>query len=187
MRAIAIATLLTICTAVSAWAQGSVHHNTNQTTVNQGGSSKNVNVNKPSNSSSSKSTNVNRNDSSAVGSGSGTSNVVVEGDKEQMPPAYAPGLVAAPETCMGSVAGGGSFLPFGLSFGTTYKSSDCELRMFARALQSMGQFRAAILLLATNEDVAKALLEAGYELPESRIPKPKVVAQDAPAFKSDGQ
>lgn len=187
MKAIALAVALIGAAVVPAWGQGAVHHNTNTTINNQGGDTKNVNKSKSSSSSSSSSTTKSVNDNRSSGTGTGTSTVTVEGDREQLAPAYAPGLVAAPETCMGSVAGGGSFLPFGLSFGTTYKSSDCELRMFARALQGMGQFKAAILLLATNEDVARALIDAGYELPEGRRPAVKRVVASQPPAKADGQ
>lgn len=79
----------------------------------------------------------------------------------QAPPAIAPNLVAAPETCMGSAAVGAS-TPFGgVSFGTTYKSEDCELRMYARSLMSLGQPEAALALLAQNEKVAAALRKVG--------------------------
>ena len=79
----------------------------------------------------------------------------------QAPPASAPNLVAAPETCMGSTAVGAS-TPFGgVSVGTPYKSNDCELRMFARSLMSLGQPEAALALLAQNDKVAAALRAVG--------------------------
>lgn len=184
MKALILAMALVLAVPASVLADGAVHHNT------ASGDTKNVNKN--TSKSVNKNTNINRNDNRSnavgvgVGSGSANTNVTVEGDREPIAPAYAPGLVAAPETCMGSVAGGGSFLPFGLSFGTTYKSSDCELRMFARSLQSLGHMTAATLLLATNEDVAQALIDAGYPLPENRRPKPKPVVMNGPAVQSDG-
>jgi len=84
------------------------------------------------------------------------------------PDATAPALTAAPETCMGSTSAGGSggngIFGFGLSFGTTWKSEDCELRMFARSLASLGQHTAALHLLAQNEKVAQALVHSGVRL-----------------------
>ena len=82
----------------------------------------------------------------------------------QAPPAFAPNLVAAPETCMGSTAIGAS-TPFGgVAIGTTYKSEDCELRMFARSLSALGQNEAALALLAQNPKVAAALRAVGAKL-----------------------
>ena len=84
----------------------------------------------------------------------------------QAPAVWAPALAVAPETCMGSTSGGAS-TPFGgLSFGTSWKSDDCELRMFARALQALGQPGAALILLGqNNERVRRALEAAGVVMP----------------------
>ena len=91
----------------------------------------------------------------------------------QAPPAIAPNLTAVPETCMGSSAVGAS-TPFGgVSFGTTYKSEDCELRMFARSLMALGHNAAALALLATNDNVRKALEASGVKIP-SVAPKASV-------------
>lgn len=165
MRALAIAAALILALGTTVEAGESKHSSTAKSSSNAKSTSK------------------------ATGGTTSTSTSVNVEDEKQIAPAYAPGLVAAPETCMGSVAGGGSFLPFGLSFGTTYKSSDCELRMFARSLQLMGQHQAALFLLAKNEDVARALLQAGYKLPEALYPQPKVVLGDGQAevVKADGQ
>lgn len=92
----------------------------------------------------------------------------IEGDSVRVyapaPSAYAPALTSAPETCFGSTSagasGGNGIFGFGISFGTTWKSDDCELRMFARSLQALGETKAALALLAQNEKVAAALKEA---------------------------
>ena len=97
----------------------------------------------------------------------GSSNTI-EGDSVRVyataPSAFAPALTSAPETCFGSTSagasGGNGIFGFGLSFGTTWKSDDCELRMFARSLQALGETKAALALLAQNEKVAAALKEA---------------------------
>lgn len=93
----------------------------------------------------------------------------IEGDNVKVyapaPSIGLPALAVAPETCMGSVSAGGSggngMLGVSLGFGYTWKSRDCELRMYARALQMLGANVAAIHLLAQNEDVARAL-DAAY-------------------------
>ncbi len=102
----------------------------------------------------------------------------------QAPPAFAPNLVAAPETCMGSTAIGAS-TPFGgVSVGSTYKSEDCELRMFARSLQALGQSEAALALLAQNEKVAAALKASGFKAAWLRQEKGQSVAIVTPSFSS---
>ena len=98
------------------------------------------------------------------GNTQGGTDVSIETDvPRQAPPAFAPNLVAAPETCMGSSAVGVSSPFGGVSVGTTYKSDDCELRMFARSLMSLGQPDAALALLAQNEKVAAALRKVGHK------------------------
>lgn len=92
----------------------------------------------------------------------------IEGDNVRVyapaPSAFAPALTSAPETCFGSTSagasGGNGIFGFGVSFGSTWKSDDCELRMFARSLQALGETKAALALLAQNEKVAAALKEA---------------------------
>jgi hypothetical protein len=85
------------------------------------------------------------------------------------PAVFAPGLAVSAETCFGSTSagasGGNGIFGFGVSFGTTWKSDDCELRMFARSLQQLGQTQAAIALLSQNEKVANALKAAGVPIP----------------------
>ena len=96
----------------------------------------------------------------------------------QAPPAFAPNLVAAPETCMGSSAFGASSPFGGLSFGTTYKSEACEARMWARLLLGMGLNDAATAYIAAmNPDVAVALKAAGVKIPAvAAISSPAPVA-----------
>jgi len=106
--------------------------------------------------------------SQAEGYVGGTYDNTIQGDTVKVyapaPSAFAPALTSAPETCFGSTSagasGGNGIFGFGLSFGTTWKSDDCELRMFARSLQSLGENKAALALLAQNEKVAAALKEA---------------------------
>jgi len=100
----------------------------------------------------------------------------IQGDSVKVyapaPSAFAPALTSASETCFGSTSagasGGNGIFGFGISFGTTWKSDDCELRMFARSLRELGQGQAALALLSQNEKVAKALKDAGVEVPASK-------------------
>lgn len=136
----------------------------------QGQSQTSTNTNSNTNRNTNSNTAVGVGIGTGVGVGSGTggdSNVSVDtgSDVRQAPPAYAPGLVAAPETCMGAVSGGVSSPFGGVSFGSTYKSDDCELRMFARSLYALGYRDAALLLLAQNAKVRKALEDSGTVLP----------------------
>ena len=168
----------------------------------QGQSLHNSNSNRNTNSNSNSNRNTNRNDNTAVGVGVGvgigkggsakqqqsqgnvqsTAVDASQGDyPAQAPPAFAPNLVAAPETCMGSTAIGAS-TPFGgVAIGSTYKSDDCELRMFARSLSALGQNEAALALLAQNAKVAAALRAVGTKA--AWLPKEQpvtVVAHQAP-------
>jgi hypothetical protein len=81
------------------------------------------------------------------------------------PPVFSPNLVAVPETCMGSVSMGGSAstgpIAFGLNFGKTYVDPDCTLRMYARAVASIGDNDVARALLAQNDKVAQAYAAVG--------------------------
>jgi hypothetical protein len=81
------------------------------------------------------------------------------------PPVFSPNLVAVPETCMGSVSMGGSAstgpIAFGLNFGKTYVDPDCTLRMYARAVASIGDNDVARALLAQNDQVAQAYAAVG--------------------------
>lgn len=85
-------------------------------------------------------------------------------------------LVAAPETCMGSIAGsltgGNGIIGAGIGLGKTYESVNCNRRMNARYLMQKAQMTgdarylvAVDALLAQDEDVAKAFAAAGIEIP----------------------
>ncbi len=93
------------------------------------------------------------------------------GDYPRVAPAIlAPALVAAPETCMGSTSIGVSTLVGGGSIGQTWVSEGCELRMFARSLQALGQSAAALALLSQDARVAKALWDTGTRLSPGQAP-----------------
>lgn len=113
--------------------------------------------------------------------GSGNSTVSIEGDRTEIPgqaPAiFSPNLVAAPETCMGSMSAGGGAgfggTSFGINFGTTWKSVDCERRMYAKALVALGPqyVTAALVLLSNNSEVEQALVNAKIVIPGKTGPE----------------
>lgn len=109
---------------------------------------------------------------SAIGSG----NVTKFDNVYQAPAVSAPGLTSAPETCMGSTSLGISGPMAGLSFGSTYKNEDCELRMYSKRLQELGQKEAALAILSTNAAVAAALAKTGFKAAWFRTEKDQTVA-----------
>ena len=77
------------------------------------------------------------------------------------PNVTAPSLAVGSDVCRGAASFGLSGPMAGLSFGNTYTDDDCQLRAFARSLQSLGYPEAALALLATNPNVAAALRKTG--------------------------
>lgn len=106
------------------------------------------------------------------------------------PNVYNAALVAAPETCMGSVSVGLSastgIVGAGAGFGKTYESENCNRRMNARYLltlaQATGDVRftaAATALLAQDENVQKALIAAGIISAPAKAAIAPAVTKDA--------
>jgi len=95
--------------------------------------------------------------------------VTVEGDtyvapaQERNPAstAYAAPLTATNGTCMGSSSAGGQGAAFGVSFGTTWTDSSCDIRYDAEALRAAGLPLAARERLCQKADIAKAMEAAG--------------------------
>lgn len=79
--------------------------------------------------------------------------------------AYAPGLAAANGTCMGSTSVGGAGVTVGLSFGTTWTDTSCDIRYDASALAAAGQGRAAVARLCQKAEIAQAMEAAGTPCP----------------------
>lgn len=121
------------------------------------------------------------------GNNVGTSSVSVnEGDTpRQAPPAIAPHLTTAPETCMGSTAIGASSPFGGVSAGWTWKSEPCETRMKSRRLQELGFLEESIAIMVTDEEVAKAFKATGRKVPgmvETVTPNRVVEATQAVSY-----
>lgn len=78
-----------------------------------------------------------------------------------VPNVVAPGLVATPATCLGSVSGGGSVLGFGGSAASTVADVPCNGREGAKLFHVMGMHDQAIERLCGVPEEAKAI-EAGF-------------------------
>lgn len=82
----------------------------------------------------------------------------------------APSLAASDEACMGSTSGGvgvsAATIGVSATFGTTWESVNCNLRMFAQQLRLAGAPDAAILLLANHPQVKAALQATGKIKPD---------------------
>jgi hypothetical protein len=79
-----------------------------------------------------------------------------------VPNVYAPGLAAAgAEVCLGSVSAGGAGAGFGVSIGGTYVDTECQLRLNARTLATLGYTVAAREEMCLDPQVRAAMLAAG--------------------------
>jgi hypothetical protein len=82
------------------------------------------------------------------------------------PSVLAPGLAAAGvETCLGSASAAVSVMGGGFSFGSTTRDDDCNRRLYARQLHSMGYPYAAIALQCLSPEVQYAMAAAGTPCP----------------------
>jgi hypothetical protein len=93
--------------------------------------------------------------------GTGNSNIT-ENSPTPVPNVFAPGLAAAgSEVCLGSVSGGGSGSGFGVTIGGTFVDRECQLRLNARTLATLGYPLAARETMCLDEDVRRAMYAAG--------------------------
>lgn len=114
--------------------------------------------------------------------------VSVEGDKvtyqaqERAPvaTAYAAPLTATNGTCMGSSSAGGQGASFGISIGSTWTDTSCDIRYDAEALRAAGLPLAAQARLCQKADIAKAMEAAGTPCPGT-APKRAAAAPVAPS------
>lgn len=100
----------------------------------------------------------------AASSTSGGNVISVAGDAAPTIPvasAWAAGLTAANGTCMGSTSAGAQGVTVGLSFGTTWSDTSCDMRYDAQALAAIGQTAAAVARLCQKPEIAQAMADAG--------------------------
>ncbi len=146
--------------------------------------SKNTNINKTSSHSNS---NANSNSISKSGASSNqqqgqTVNYVQTTPDTQtiknVPNVYAPALAAAgSEVCLGSLSAGGSAAGFGLSVGGTLVDQECQLRMNARTLATLGYNVAAREEMCIDPQVRAAMLAAGTPCNADRAALPQARAE----------
>ncbi len=82
--------------------------------------------------------------------------------------AYAAPLTASNGTCMGSSSAGAQGIGLGLSFGTTWTDSSCDLRYDAEALRAAGLPAAAQARLCQKPEIVKAMEAAGTPCPGAK-------------------
>jgi len=81
---------------------------------------------------------------------------------KNVPNVYGPGLTAAgSEVCLGSVSAGGAGAGFGLTIGGTIVDQECQLRMNARTLATLGYAVAAREEMCIDPQVRAAMAQAG--------------------------
>ena len=99
-----------------------------------------------------------------------------------MPNVYAPALAAAgSEVCLGSLSAGGAAAGFGLTVGGTMVDQECQLRMNARTLATLGYTAAAREEMCVDPQVRAAMLAAGTPCAVDRGAPPQARAEyDAP-------
>lgn len=155
----------------------------NNANANQNATKSNSLANSGSNSGS-----ASANNGSTTGKNSLTFNSVTPSTQTlyNVPNVYAPALAAAgSEVCLGSVSAGGAAAGFGLTVGGTLVDQECQLRMNARTLATLGYNVAAREEMCIDPQVRAAMLAAGTPCAADRAAPPQARAEyDAPAAQS---
>jgi hypothetical protein len=147
----------------------------NGSNFNGGSGSPNQNTNNSTAGVSSSGNSLNLNKNTAVGGGNAqqkqqqgisqsgnTTTSINSNAPTPVPNVFAPGLAAAgSEVCLGSVSGGGSGGGFGVMLGGTFVDRECQLRLNARTLATLGYPVAARETMCLDEDVRRAMYAAG--------------------------
>lgn len=110
--------------------------------------------------------NSNQRQSQTQGNNNGSQTIISNTPANQtinnVPNVYAPGLAAAgAEVCLGSVSAGGAGAGIGVSIGGTYVDTECQLRLNARTLATLGYTVAAREEMCLDSQVRAAMLAAG--------------------------
>jgi len=104
---------------------------------------------------------------------------------KNVPNVYGPGLTAAgSEVCLGSLSAGGAGAGFGLTVGGTIVDQECQLRMNARTLATLGYASAAREEMCLDPQVRSAMAAAGTPCmaDQAAAAKPVATAEyEAPA------
>jgi alkylhydroperoxidase/carboxymuconolactone decarboxylase family protein YurZ len=105
---------------------------------------------------------------------------------KNVPNVYGPGLTAAgSEVCLGSVSAGGAGAGFGVTIGGTIVDQECQLRMNARTLATLGYAVAAREEMCIDPQVRAAMAQAGTPCAQDQTVAAKLQATaeyNAPAL-----
>jgi hypothetical protein len=97
---------------------------------------------------------------------------------KNVPNVYGPGLTAAgSEVCLGSVSAGGAGAGFGVTIGGTIVDQECQLRMNARTLATLGYAKAAREEMCVDPQVRAAMAAAGTPCVADESAKPQATAE----------
>jgi len=97
---------------------------------------------------------------------------------KNVPNVYGPGLTAAgSEVCLGSVSAGGAGAGFGVTLGGTFVDQECQLRMNARTLATLGYAKAAREEMCIDPQVRAAMAAAGTPCVADQAAKPEATAE----------
>ncbi len=151
----------------------SLNNSNRNTNVNSNRSNSNANSN--SNSRSTASSNQHQSQGQSV-----TYDETTPADQtiKNVPNVYAPALAAAgSEVCLGSLSAGGAAAGFGLTVGGTLVDQECQLRMNARTLATLGYNVAAREEMCIDPQVRAAMLAAGTPCAADRGAPPQARAE----------
>ena len=88
-------------------------------------------------------------------------------DRDPVSTAYAAPLTASNGTCMGSTSGGIQGIGLGISVGSTWSDSSCDMRYDAEARRAAALPKAAQARLCQKKEIAAAMEAAGTPCPKS--------------------
>ena len=127
--------------------------------------------------------NKNQNDNSNSNNAEQEVNVNTYNERAPVNTAYAAGLAAGEDTCMGSSSLGAQAVSFGVSIGTTWTDDNCRRLKNSRQMVALGYHRAATALMCVDKDVEEAMARAGTPCPGSSatVAAAPIVYQEAAA------
>lgn len=156
-------------TAVAAQSQTSRNTNTvrNNVTNTVTGGAVNVSVSLPAGATTDKAAGPQETVKETPAAAQKSDTLVVDNDNTRYPvsTAYAAPLTATNGTCMGSSSAGAQGAALGVSFGTTWTDTSCDIRYDAEALRAAGLPIAARARLCQKPEIAKAMEAAGTPCP----------------------
>lgn len=116
----------------------------------------------------------------AVEGAKGDVNTYAAQERNPVATAYAAPLTASNGTCMGSSSAGAQGAAVGLSFGTTWTDTSCDIRYDAEALRAAGLPLAAQARLCQKADIAKAMEAAGTPCPGTGAKRAAAILNGTP-------